>query len=135
MENKNCHHKETPRFDYELKKWLTLHSIGTGPHRLSDVIGKVKKVLGQEISSLTLINIISDFLSSGYVNVIVRNNPVYKEDGNTYKFIGNNNESHYFLTPKGKERLIFGWDFAASSLPKEYYNEIDRELGAISLDN
>lgn len=87
MENESSA-KETPRFDYELKKWLALYSIGNGPHKFADVREKMKKFLRQEIVPLMLVNIISNFQSEDYVKAIVRNDPIYKKEGNILKYLG-----------------------------------------------
>ena len=124
--------KETPYFDYELKKWLVLYSIGNGPHRFTDLKEKMQKILRQEIISLNLHNIISDLQSRDCVKIIERKDPVYKNEGKILKYLGNNVEKHYFLTKKGKEQLLFNWRFAASAIPKESYEEIFKNICAIS---
>ena len=111
--------KETPYFDYELKKWLVLYSIGSGNKF-------------HEVMPLTLYNTISELQSSGYVKVLEKKKPIYKKGGKILKYLGNTVENHYFLTKKGKEQLLFNWEFAASAIPKESYEEIFKNLCAIS---
>lgn len=123
--------KENPYFDYELKKWLALYSIGNGPHKFKDMKGKMEKVLKEQIVPLMLVNAISEFQSEGCVKDVVRNDPIYKKEGNILKHLGNTSENHYFLTQKGKEKLLFGWEFAAPAIPKDFYEEISNSLCAI----
>ena len=110
---------ETPYFDYELKKWLVLYSIGNG-----------NKFQG--IMPLPLYNTISELQSSGYVKVLEKKKSIYKNEGKILKYLGNTVENQYFLTKKGKEQLLFNWEFAASAIPKESYEEILKNLCAIS---
>jgi len=123
--------KETPHFDYELKKWLLLYSIGNGPHKFKDLKGKMQKILKQEIAPLTLYNIISDFQLKDYVKVIERKEPIYEKSGNILKYLHDNLEKHYFLTKKGRGQLLFGWEFAAPAISQESYDEISKSICAI----
>lgn len=116
-------HRETPCFNYELEKWLVLYSIGVGPHRFTDIREKMKKVLNKEIVPLVLINMISGLQSEDYIKAIIRNDLVCKE--------GHIAVNHYFLTKKGRKQLLFGWEFATSAIPKEFYDEISSGLCAI----
>lgn len=108
--------KETPYFDYELEKWLVLYSISIDEE-------KMQKTLSQGVVPLNLCNIISRLESVGYVGVIERKEPIYKNEGKILKHLGYTTEKHYSLTKKGKERLCFGWGFAGSAIPKEFWNE------------
>lgn len=123
--------KETPYFDHELEKWLALYSIGNGPHKFTDLRGKMQKILRQEIMPLTLCNIISELQSKDCVKILERKEPIYKNKGKILKHLGNTVEKHYFFTKKGKRQLLFGWEFAASVIPKESYEEIFKSLHAI----
>lgn len=123
--------KETPSFNHELKKWLALYAIGTGPNRFADIKKNLEKNFGQEIQTLTLINIISEFESKGkeYVMVEERSEPVYKSDSDKIlKYTGSVAVKYYFLTKKGKKQLAFGWEFASSSTSKELWKQINNNI-------
>lgn len=126
--------KETPYFDYELKKWLVLYSISIGSgFKFTDLRGKMQKNLGQVIMPLTLCNIISDLQSRDCVKVIERKEPLYKDEGKILKYLGDTTENYYFLTREGKKQLCSGWEFAVSAIPKELYSEALENIRLIYL--
>ena len=104
--------RETPHLDNELKIWVVLYSISAGPHKFADFKAKTEKILERKVHSLSLINIVSNFESHGYIRTIERQHPLYK------------GEKYYFPTIRGRKQLLLGWGFVASIITKELYEEI-----------
>src|SRR3990167_5265256 len=100
--------KDTPCFNDQLIKWLIAYKI-------SIVKGSIRTIYDEiinfaRIEPTCFMNIVNEMIINGYV--MRKDEPCYaKKSKNVLEVVSYN--YYYFLTKKGKEQLLLGWEFAS----------------------